>query len=111
MIMNSLPDSYTHLKMTYNGLREKWDMNELISICMSEEESMEKSQKEEFEKIESVNYVKNITKAHMPSNTDATRKNFTKRVPSPKRNTKFNKPSIFKCCFCIRLGLPHKEER
>ncbi|XP_070667779.1 uncharacterized protein [Malus domestica] len=47
VIMNSLPENYTQLKVYYNGLREKWDVNELIAICVSEEERMKK---EKFEK-------------------------------------------------------------
>ncbi|CAN6724664.1 unnamed protein product [Malus baccata var. baccata] len=95
VILSSLPDSYTHLKLSYNALREKWDVNELISF--------------ENEKIESLNYVRSTIEAHTPLTIDATRNNSTKRVPSPKRNTKPNKPSILKRYFCIRLGLPHEE--
>ncbi|CAN6711812.1 unnamed protein product [Malus baccata var. baccata] len=94
VILSSLLDSYTHLKLSYNALREKWDVNELISF--------------ENEKIKSLNYVRSTNEAHTPLTTD-TRKNSTKRVPSPKRNTKPNKPSILKHYFCIRLGLPHEE--
>ena len=42
VIMNSLPENYTQLKVYYNGLLEKWDVNELIAICVSEEERMKK---------------------------------------------------------------------
>ncbi|CAN6582301.1 unnamed protein product [Malus baccata var. baccata] len=33
VIKNSLPDSYSQLKVSYNALRDKWDANELIAIC------------------------------------------------------------------------------
>nr|XP_028952485.1 uncharacterized protein LOC114822318 [Malus domestica] len=75
VILSSLPDSYTHLKLSYNALREKWDVNELISVCVSEEERMKKF---ENEKIKSLNYVRSTTEAHTPLTTD-TRKNSTKK--------------------------------
>ncbi|KAM1263710.1 hypothetical protein ACFX2G_029301 [Malus domestica] len=104
VIMNSLPDSYTQLKVSYNALREKWDVNELIAICVSEEERMKK-EKYEKEKVESVNLVHGAYKAHKSSAVDVTRKETTKRAPSPtKRNFKPNKPSIFKCYFCKKTG-------
>ncbi|CAN6711564.1 unnamed protein product [Malus baccata var. baccata] len=49
---------YTHLKLSYNALREKWDVNELISVCVSEEKRMKKF---ENEKIKSLNYVRSTT--------------------------------------------------
>ncbi|CAN6688327.1 unnamed protein product [Malus baccata var. baccata] len=62
VIMNSLPDSYTQLKVSYNALREKWDVNELIAICY------------EKEKDESFNLVHGAYKAHKPSAVDVTKK-------------------------------------
>ncbi|KAD6796224.1 hypothetical protein E3N88_07120 [Mikania micrantha] len=37
-IMTSLPESYEAIKINYNTQKEKWMMNELISMCIHEEE-------------------------------------------------------------------------
>ncbi|GAV71395.1 UBN2 domain-containing protein [Cephalotus follicularis] len=36
LALNSLPLQFGQLKVTYNALREKWGLNELISICAQE---------------------------------------------------------------------------
>ncbi|CAN6707451.1 unnamed protein product [Malus baccata var. baccata] len=72
VIMKSLPDSYTQLKVSYNALQAKWDVNELISICVGEEVRIKK-ERTEREKIESVNYVQSYTKGnknYMPDAND-----------------------------------------
>ncbi|XP_050142317.1 uncharacterized protein LOC126618330 [Malus sylvestris] len=73
VIKNSLPDSYSQLKVSYNALRDKWDANELIAIC---EERMKK------EKVESVNLMHGAYKAHKSSNDDVARKDSTKMALS-----------------------------
>ncbi|XP_050156195.1 uncharacterized protein LOC126630073 [Malus sylvestris] len=35
--LNSLPSEYSQLKSTNNAQKEKWDLNELIAICVHEE--------------------------------------------------------------------------
>ncbi|KAM2147950.1 hypothetical protein ACFX1Q_004634 [Malus domestica] len=36
--LNSLPNEYSQLKSTYNAQKEKWSLNELIAICVHEEQ-------------------------------------------------------------------------
>ncbi|XP_070678082.1 uncharacterized protein [Malus domestica] len=103
VIMNSLHENYTQLKVYYNGLREKWDVNELIAICASEEERMKK-EKFEKERYEPMNFVQSATRATKPHVPDVAKKDSTKSAPSPKRNFKLNKPSVFKCYFCKKAG-------
>lgn len=40
IILNSFSDQYSHLKSLYNTQKEKWSLNELISICVQEEEEV-----------------------------------------------------------------------
>lgn len=42
MILNSLPQQYSQLQSNYNTQKEKWTLNELISICVQEEERIKK---------------------------------------------------------------------
>ncbi|KAM1649269.1 hypothetical protein ACFX14_010564 [Malus domestica] len=100
VIMNSLPDSYTQLKVSYNALQAKWDVNELISICVGEEVRIKKDR---MEKGESVNYVQSHNKGYKNSMSDATKRDSAK-VPISKKNFKLNNSSIFKCYFCKKTG-------
>ncbi|PRQ42084.1 putative transcription factor interactor and regulator CCHC(Zn) family [Rosa chinensis] len=40
--LESLPNAYSHLRTTYNAQKEKWTLNELISICVDEQERIKK---------------------------------------------------------------------
>ena len=42
LALNSLPSQYSQLKVTYNAQKDKWNLNELISICVQEEERLRK---------------------------------------------------------------------
>ncbi|XP_020102536.1 uncharacterized protein LOC109720068 [Ananas comosus] len=37
-ILNSLPQQYTPFKISYNTHKEKWSINELMTMCVQEEE-------------------------------------------------------------------------
>lgn len=67
VIMNSLSDSCTQFKVSYNALQAKWDINELISICVGEEVRIKK-ERAKNERVESVNYVQgyNQNSKHVP---------------------------------------------
>ncbi|KAM1348607.1 hypothetical protein ACFX2F_002769 [Malus domestica] len=98
VVMNSLPESYTQLKVSYNALQAKWDINELISICVGEEVRIKK------ERAESVNYVQSYNQNPKHGNHDTVRKDATRSTSSSKKVFKPNKPSIFKCFFCKKAG-------
>ncbi|KAM1176109.1 hypothetical protein ACFX2I_028384 [Malus domestica] len=46
MALNSLPESYEQLKTSYNAQKEKWSLNDLISICVQEEARMKRGKQE-----------------------------------------------------------------
>ena len=46
MILNSLPPKFGHFLVSYNCLKEKWTVNELISHCVQEEERLRVEQPE-----------------------------------------------------------------
>ncbi|KAM1562249.1 hypothetical protein ACFX1Z_005280 [Malus domestica] len=103
VVMNSLPESYTQLKVSYNALQAKWDINELISICVGEEVRIKKERAEK-ERAESVNYVQSYNQNPKHGNHDTVRKDATRSTSSSKKVFKPNKPSIFKCFFCKKAG-------
>ncbi|XP_068309759.1 uncharacterized protein [Pyrus communis] len=47
MALNSLPARFRQLKASYNTQKEKWDINDLISICAQEEERQKNEKSEE----------------------------------------------------------------
>ncbi|KAM1000142.1 hypothetical protein ACFX2A_006927 [Malus domestica] len=44
MALNSLPSSFEQLKVSYNTQKEKWTLDDLISICAQEEARIKKNQ-------------------------------------------------------------------
>ncbi|CAL8154162.1 unnamed protein product [Prunus armeniaca] len=42
LALNSLPSSYGQLKVIYNAQKDKWDLNELITICVQEKARIKK---------------------------------------------------------------------
>ncbi|XP_040361936.1 uncharacterized protein LOC121049289 [Rosa chinensis] len=44
--LNSLPTSFEHLNTTYLAQKDKWDINELISICVQVDERIKKEKNE-----------------------------------------------------------------
>ncbi|XP_062025237.1 uncharacterized protein LOC133741324 [Rosa rugosa] len=42
LLLNSLPQQYSQMQSNYNTQKEKWTMNELISICVQEEDRIKK---------------------------------------------------------------------
>lgn len=98
MLLNSLPDhEYSHLKSLYNTQKEKWSLNELISICVQEEDEMIRKGK-----AVSINYVsepkikKNFgNKNYKPSSSKSTA---MKSDQSKNKSLKTKRP--MKCFFC-----------
>ncbi|XP_004301906.1 PREDICTED: uncharacterized protein LOC101293797 [Fragaria vesca subsp. vesca] len=44
--LESLPVDYSNLKSNYNSQKGKWEIDELISICVNEQERIQKDKKE-----------------------------------------------------------------
>ena len=42
MALKSLPAKFNSLKTTYNTQKDKWTLNELIAVCVQEEERIKK---------------------------------------------------------------------
>jgi hypothetical protein len=97
IVLNSLPPQYSQLQLTYNTQKEKWNLNELISICVQEEDRLRKG------KGIAVNLVskpKNQYKAKKfnfkPNNTASSS---TSKAIQGSQNFKNNKLQNFKCFF------------
>ncbi|XP_073137714.1 uncharacterized protein [Henckelia pumila] len=39
-ILNTLPQQYSHFKISYNTHKDKWSINELMTMCVQEEERL-----------------------------------------------------------------------
>lgn len=109
LAISSLPKEFGQLKVTYNSSREKWSLNELISICAQEEERLKR------EKGETVNFVNH-------GNGNQASKNFKKSGKKNKKPFQPNaggekkglgpEPAKFKerrCFFCKKKGHMKKE--
>lgn len=97
--LNSLPDEYSSLKSSYNAQKESWTMDELIAICVQEEQEIKKKRQGR-----SVNYVHNnkVAKPNPKVNDK----------PGPSKfnaNYRVNKPIGIRCFFCKKFGHAKKE--
>jgi len=96
-ILNSLPTEYTPFKISYNTYKDKWSVNELLTICVQEEEMLK------HEKPQSVHFV---------ATHDRRKSKRGKSVPHLKKD---NKLSINKndnkdtCFFCKKVGHMKKD--
>jgi hypothetical protein len=96
-ILNSLSTEYTPFKISYNTHKDKWSVNELLTICVQEEEMLK------HEKPQSVHFV---------ATHDREKSKRGKSVPHLKKD---NKLSINKndnkdtCFFCKKVGHMKKD--
>ncbi|XP_016652698.1 PREDICTED: uncharacterized protein LOC107882021 [Prunus mume] len=61
LALNSLPSQFAQLKVIYNAQKDKWSLNELISICVQEEARMKKEKE-----VNTVHLTTNTPKRHHP---------------------------------------------
>jgi hypothetical protein len=96
-ILNSLLTEYTPFKISYNTHKDNWSVNELLTICVQEEERLK------HEKPQSVHFVATHEKGKSKRG---------KSAPHPKKD---NKLSIKKndnkdtCFFCKKGGFMKKD--
>ncbi|RVW83996.1 hypothetical protein CK203_047311 [Vitis vinifera] len=99
LVLISLPTQFSLFKISYNTLKEKWTMNELIAQCVQEEERLKQ------EKIES---------AHLASTSQGFGTNKTRKMDNKGKQTAFSGTSKQKvqkkqdkeitCFFCKKAG-------
>ncbi|PRQ17445.1 putative RNA-directed DNA polymerase [Rosa chinensis] len=99
--LNSLPPKFSQLKTAYHAQKDKWSLNELIAICVQEEEFHRKEV--------SVNLVgRNQGKVwRFKGKKSATPSDVSKPSTSNTKPTAALKPkknTVFKCYFCKREG-------
>ncbi|CAL9010020.1 unnamed protein product [Prunus brigantina] len=81
LVLNSLPSPYGYLKVIYNAQKDKWDLNELISVCVQEEARIKKENEANI-----VHLTTNSPKRHhfKPSSHTFANKDNSKANPPPK---------------------------
>ncbi|XP_047252325.1 uncharacterized protein LOC124887182 [Capsicum annuum] len=87
-VLNSLPTKYDPFKISYNTHKDKWSINELLTMCVQEEEKLK------HEMSESVNLVTRDKKNTIKD----------KSVPMKKKNC-LDKDTY---CFCNRRDTERK---
>ncbi|KAM5546530.1 hypothetical protein ABKV19_002356 [Rosa sericea] len=96
-VLNSLPPSFEHLNTTYLAQKDKWNINELISICVQVDDRIKKEKGEK---------VVNLTgKSKWKGNNQKGKKKFNpKTALAPASESKVHKPYQTKCYFCRKPG-------
>jgi hypothetical protein len=98
-ILNSLPTEYTPFKISYNTHKDKWLVNELLTMCVQEEERLKQ------EKPQSVHFV---------ATHDKGKSKRGKCVPHLKKDNKLSNKKIDNkdtCFFCKKGGHMKKDCR
>ncbi|PRQ56368.1 putative transcription factor interactor and regulator CCHC(Zn) family [Rosa chinensis] len=98
--LDSLPNTFNNLRTTYNALKEKWDADELISICVDEQDRMRK----ESAPTTAVNL---MGKGKGKNQNKFKPKKAIARVPTEK--TAAAKLLKIKCYFCKKTGHMKKQ--
>jgi hypothetical protein len=100
-VLNSLPSEYAPFKISYNTLKEKWSMNQLLAMCVDEEQRLKQ------ERQESVHLSSHKGKGHLDVGSSS------HHVPTKKKYMKTSTKSVgkkdFKCFFCKKNGHSKKD--
>ena len=100
LLLNSLPDQYSHLRSLYNTQKEKWTLDELISICVQEESEIKSKGKAivvNHMSKSKYKFKKNPNFHKGSSSTPYTKGNKSKGKP-------FKGKKELKCFFCKKTG-------
>ncbi|KAK9929674.1 hypothetical protein M0R45_016658 [Rubus argutus] len=95
--LNSLPDSFEHLNTTYLAQKDKWTLNELISVCVQVEDRLKK------EKTDKGAVVNLVGKSKWKGKFKGKKFN-PKAALAPASASKIHKPYEMKCYFCRKPG-------
>ena len=105
LALNSLPPQFSQLVTTYNTQRNKWTINELISVCVQEENRIKK---EKDKVVATVNLVSNEqSKNYNVKKSTHTFKPFHKGSSSSggSHHPRVNEnTTAFQCFFCEKFG-------
>ncbi|KAI5335349.1 hypothetical protein L3X38_025482 [Prunus dulcis] len=105
--------SVRQLKVSYNTQKENWDLNELISMCVQEEDRLKRDKMEVVNLVHSTHGKKNGASGsgkpfHAFKSSNASAKT-SQPPPKGSQNVKVNKTEIFKCYFCKESGHMKKD--
>ncbi|KAJ9567681.1 LOW QUALITY PROTEIN: hypothetical protein OSB04_003647 [Centaurea solstitialis] len=95
LLLNSLPDQYSHLRSLYNTQKERWTLDELITICVQEESEIKSKGK-----AIAINYMPKIKPRDLP--TFITSAPFAKKIKT--KGKPFKNKRELKCFFCTKMG-------
>ncbi|PRQ30151.1 putative transcription factor interactor and regulator CCHC(Zn) family [Rosa chinensis] len=100
LLLNSLSEQYSHLKSLYNTQKEKWSLNELISICVQEEDEVNKRGKAvSINLMSKPKFKKSFGNKRFKGSTS---KDPMKTDLNKGKSLKLSGPK--KCFFCKKLG-------
>ena len=105
LVLNSLPQQYSQLQCNYNTQKEKWSLNELISICVQEEERVKKGKSVVVNLVNKPQFKKKFKPKFSVAKT------FTSGASTSKGSNSFknNKLNFVKCFFCHKPGHVKKD--
>ncbi|XP_020105304.1 uncharacterized protein LOC109721903 [Ananas comosus] len=97
-ILNSLPSEYVQFQISYNTHRDKWSINELLTMCVQEEGRLIQEKQNAVNFISQKRQIKRVKNGK--GKNDSERKN--KEAPSDSQGQSSNWTP--KCFFCKKNG-------
>ncbi|XP_061998804.1 uncharacterized protein LOC133716074 isoform X2 [Rosa rugosa] len=101
--LNSLPSQFNQLKTTYNAQKDKWNLNELIAVCVQEEDRMKRDKAVTVNLVNKPQWQKYKGKGKAVSVSDSSKPS-TSGVKKPFVHPKTKRTSSTKCFFCKKEG-------
>lgn len=107
LVLNSLPPQYSQLQTTYNTQKDKWNLNELISICVQEEDRIRKGKGVAVNLVYKPKIQYKAKKFNFKPNSAGS--SSAPKIIQESQNLKTNKFQNFKCFFCHKSGHVKKD--
>ncbi|XP_061999022.1 uncharacterized protein LOC133716328 [Rosa rugosa] len=105
--LRTLPAFFGQLKTTYFTQKDKWDLNELIAICVQEEDRIKRDGPLVVNLISKSKWKgkgKAVASSAVNSGEGTSGTKPYKLGPKKSVNSKGKKPGVFKCFFCKKEG-------
>ena len=105
LVLNSLPQQYSQLQCNYNTQKEKWSLNELISICVQEDDRIKKGKGVVVNLVNKLQFKKRFKPKFFAGSTSKAPTGDSKGSD----NFKNQKLKFVKCFFCRKPGHVKKD--
>ncbi|XP_062003220.1 uncharacterized protein LOC133720766 [Rosa rugosa] len=98
LLLHSLPQQYSQMQSNYNTQKESWSVNELISICVQEEDIVKKGKSIGVNLVSTPQFKKKFS--YRPNQSGTSSSKVSQGTSQGSSNFKNFKNGFVKCFFC-----------